>query len=76
MRGPGYVTPDVKWVSYFNDGDAFHGAPWNLTGIATGTPRSHGCANMTVADAQWIYDFAPLGTKVVVIGTTPSGAVR
>ncbi|MBR2673534.1 MAG: L,D-transpeptidase [Aeriscardovia sp.] len=76
MRGPGYVTPDVKWVSYFNDGDAFHGAPWNLTGIATGTPRSHGCANMTVANAQWIYDFAPLGTKVVVIGTTPSGAVR
>lgn len=76
MRGPGYVTPDVKWVSYFNDGDAFHGAPWNLTGIATGTPRSHGCANMTVANAQWVYNFAPLGTKVVVIGTTPPAAVR
>lgn len=76
MRGPGYVAPGVRWVSYFNGGIAFHGAPWNLWGIAEGLPRSHGCINMDVNAAQWVYKFAPLGTKVVVIGTTPMGAVR
>lgn len=76
MRGPGYVTPNVKWISYFNEGRAFHAAPWNLSGIASGTPKSHGCVNMTPADAEWVYNFAPIGTKVVVVGTTPNGAVR
>lgn len=76
MRGADYVTPNVRWISYFDGGRAFHAAPWNLSGIASGTPKSHGCVNMTPADAKWVYDFAPIGTKVVVVGTTPNGAVR
>lgn len=76
MRGPGYVTPNVKWVSYYNGDEAFHGAPWNVTGIAQGIPKSHGCINMNLSEAQWIYDFAPIGTKVEVVGSTPTSAVR
>lgn len=76
MRGPGYVTPNVKWVSYYNGGEGFHAAPWNLNGIAKGVAGSHGCINMIPSEAQWVYDFAPIGTKVEVVGTTPDGASR
>ncbi|WEV67751.1 L,D-transpeptidase [Bifidobacterium sp. ESL0769] len=79
MRGPGYVSPDVRWVSYFNGGEGFHTADWNPVGIATGNPAaygSHGCVNMNVNDAQWIYDNCPQGTLVQVVGAQPGGAVR
>ncbi|MDF7665569.1 L,D-transpeptidase [Bifidobacterium sp. ESL0745] len=79
MRGPGYVTPGVQWVSYFNGGQGFHGAPWNPTGIGTGDPAghgSHGCVNMNVNDAKWIYDNCPRGSLVQVVGNQPSAPVR
>ncbi|PLS30745.1 L,D-transpeptidase catalytic domain-containing protein [Bifidobacterium margollesii] len=76
MRGEDYVTPNVPWVTYYNGGEGFHGAPWNTDGIAKGEPRSHGCTNMNVGDAKWIYDFLPLGAQVQVVGGTPSSAVR
>jgi lipoprotein-anchoring transpeptidase ErfK/SrfK len=67
MRGPAsdpYESP-TDWVSYFNGGVAFHSAPWNepnnwQRGV------SHGCVNMKTRDAKTVYDFAPVGTKVVV----------
>lgn len=31
-----------------------------------GTAASHGCIRLTVADAKWIYDNCPTGTKVVI----------
>jgi lipoprotein-anchoring transpeptidase ErfK/SrfK len=31
-----------------------------------GAPASHGCLRMTVADARWIYEKIPTGTKVVI----------
>lgn len=64
--GPGYdyVTPNVPWVSYFNGGEAFHGAPWNSQiGVAD---LSHGCVNLGVGDAQFVYNWAPTGTEVWV----------
>ncbi|WEV52715.1 L,D-transpeptidase [Bifidobacterium sp. ESL0798] len=79
MRGPGYVTPNVQWVSYFNGGQGFHGAPWNPTGIGTGDPAghgSHGCVNMNISDAKWIFDNCPQGTLVQVVGAQPGGPVR
>lgn len=80
MRGgsgaDAYVTPNVKWTSFYNGGEGFHAAPWNPDGIAHGIPRSHGCINMNPADAKWIYDFLPAGSMVEVVGSTPSGAVR
>ncbi len=79
MRGPGYVSPDVRWVSYYNGSEGFHTADWNYDGIARGDPMhngSHGCINMYEQDAKWIYDNAPVGTMVRVSGQVPSGAVR
>ena len=71
-----YVTPNVPWVTYYNQGEGFHGAPWNTAGIASGTPKSHGCTNMHVEDAKWVYDFLPIGAMVQIVGTTPTSAVR
>ena len=80
MRGgsgaDAYVTPNVPWITYYNGDEGFHGAPWNPDGIAHGIPRSHGCLNMNVNDAKWVYDFLPLGSMVQVKGTTPTGPVR
>ena len=63
MVGPGYDLPGVPWVSYFFAGYAIHGTYWHNN---FGTPMSHGCVNMTTADAKWFYDFAPVGTPVHV----------
>lgn len=76
MRGADYVTPNVPWSIFYNQGEALHGAPWNPDGIAKGEPRSHGCVNMNVADAKWMYDFLPVGAMVQVVGATPTSAVR
>ena len=74
MRGEDYVTPNVPWISYFNGGEGFHGASWNYYNINRGIPSSHGCVNMYVNDAKWVYDFAPIGTKVEVVGSSPAKA--
>ena len=76
MRGPGYVTPGVKDVNYFDGSIATHGAPWNIANIDAGRPSSHGCINMKPADAHAVYEFAPLGTMVQVINRTVSGNAR
>jgi hypothetical protein len=49
-----YELPGVPWVSYFETtkGIALHGAYWHDD---FGRPRSHGCVNMSMADALWIY---------------------
>jgi hypothetical protein len=63
ILGEYYYVPNIKWVSYFDGGEAFHGTYWHHN---FGHPMSHGCINMTEADAKTLYDFAPIGTKVIV----------
>ena len=63
MIGPGYDLPNVPWVMYFYETYAIHGAYWHNN---FGHPMSHGCVNMRPADAQWLYNWAPIGTPVVV----------
>jgi lipoprotein-anchoring transpeptidase ErfK/SrfK len=63
IAGDYYYIPNIKWVSFFDGGEAFHGTYWHHN---FGHPMSHGCVNMTEADAKVLYDFAPIGTKVVV----------
>jgi L,D-transpeptidase-like protein len=50
----GYIDlPGVPWSSYITEnGVAFHGAYWHSE---FGVPHSHGCINLTPADALWIY---------------------
>ncbi len=62
MVGPGYYLPNVPYVMYFYQGYAIHGTYWHND---FGRPRSHGCVNMSIADAKWLYEWAPIGTLVV-----------
>jgi lipoprotein-anchoring transpeptidase ErfK/SrfK len=63
MQGEDYDLPDVPYVMYFSGGYGFHGAYWHNN---FGTPVSHGCINMAVDKAKWLYGFASVGTTVVV----------
>jgi lipoprotein-anchoring transpeptidase ErfK/SrfK len=60
--GTRYETPDVPWISYFYSGYALHGAPWRAS---FGYAGSHGCINLPVPVAKWVYTWAPVGTTVV-----------
>ena len=70
MVGEGYNQPGTPWVSYYNGGEALHGVPAYMWGehpiyVQQGIPGSHGCINMQVADAKWMYDFATIGQRVL-----------
>ena len=59
--GSPYVAENVPWVSYFYSGYAFHGAGWRSS---FGYSGSHGCVNMPVPEAQWIYNWVDTNTVV------------
>jgi lipoprotein-anchoring transpeptidase ErfK/SrfK len=63
MAGPGYYLYDVPYVMYYHNGFAIHGTYWHTN---FGTPTSHGCTNMRTEDAHWLYDWAPLGTLIII----------
>ncbi|UGB35905.1 L,D-transpeptidase [Microbacterium sp. cx-55] len=58
-----YCTKDVPWVTYFAPDVGFHGAYWHNN---FGNPMSHGCVNMPVSQAKFVFDWAPNGTEVSV----------
>jgi LysM repeat protein len=62
MEGPGYYLPDVPYVMYFYRGYGLHGTYWHNN---FGTPMSHGCVNLSNRDAEWLFNWASVGTKVV-----------
>ena len=62
--GP-YSIEDVPWVMYFNGDQAFHGAYWHNN---FGHVMSHGCINLRIPDAKYLYDWAPNGTVVWIHG--------
>jgi hypothetical protein len=48
-----FDLPGVPWDSYITDsGVAMHGTYWHND---FGHPHSHGCINMSLQDAKWIY---------------------
>ena len=70
-----YDLPGVPFCTYFTDyGAAIHGAYWHND---FGHPRSHGCVNVTPADALWFYRWsspaAPYQEPLVLVsrGGTP-----
>jgi LysM repeat protein len=63
MSGPGYYLPGVPYVLYFYAGYAFHGTYWHEN---WGQPMSHGCVNMPTPEAEWLYNWADIGTRVRV----------
>jgi hypothetical protein len=63
MSGIGYYIRNVPWVMYFYGDYGIHGTWWHNN---FGTPMSAGCVNMTIDDAQWMYNWASVGTTVKV----------
>ncbi len=61
-RGDYYYLPNVPYCMYYYAGYSLHGTYWHSN---FGTPMSHGCTNLSIADAAWLFDWAPIGTKVV-----------
>ncbi len=60
-----YFVEDVPDVMYFDNlGNALHGTYWHSN---FGAPMSHGCVNLPLDVAAWMYDWAPIGTAVSVI---------
>ncbi len=64
MVGQGYNLPNVKWVMPYNGDYTLHTAYWHND---FGIPKSHGCTNIAEADAKWLFDWAEVGTPVVVM---------
>ena len=63
MRGDDYDIPDVPYVMFYDGNYAIHGVYWHRN---FGTPVSHGCVNVAVDQARWFFDWASVGTSVVV----------
>ncbi len=63
FEGALYCTENVPWVVYFAPDIAFHGAYWHNN---FGQQMSHGCVNLPVATAKYLYDWTPTGTEVWV----------
>ncbi|MEM8603895.1 MAG: L,D-transpeptidase [Cyanobacteria bacterium P01_H01_bin.121] len=63
MQGYDYDVPDVPWTMYYYRGYAIHGAYWHYD---FGTPVSHGCVNVALDHAEWFFNWAEVGTPVVV----------
>jgi lipoprotein-anchoring transpeptidase ErfK/SrfK len=67
---PDYITKNVPWSTYIYANVAFHGAYWNpqvnIPVDQPRTPRSHGCINMQIKQARYLYNWAPIGTLVIV----------
>lgn len=49
-----YYLEEVPWTMYFDNDIALHGAYWH---DGFGYRRSHGCVNMSITDAHWMYNF-------------------
>ncbi len=63
-----YDIKNVPWTMYFAGGGyAIHGAPWrSVYGPGTDVDGSHGCLNSPVSQADILYQWAPLGTTVII----------
>jgi uncharacterized protein YgiM (DUF1202 family) len=62
LGGEYYYVPNVPWVMYFtNVGHAIHGAYWHNN---FGQVMSHGCINLPVGFAEWLYSVTPYGSLV------------
>jgi L,D-transpeptidase catalytic domain len=71
-RSDAYYLEDVPWTMYYDKARALHGAYWHNS---FGSPLSHGCVNLSVGDARWLFDWAHDGDWVYVwdpSGKTPT----
>jgi L,D-transpeptidase catalytic domain len=60
--GSHYEDPGIKWISYFNGGDAIH----NFDRASFGTPQSLGCVELPLQAAAEVWPYTPIGTLVTI----------
>ncbi|HEY7965865.1 MAG TPA: L,D-transpeptidase family protein [Solirubrobacteraceae bacterium] len=60
--GSHYNDPGIRWISYFNGGDAIHAYPR----ASYGTPQSLGCVELPLPAATTVWPYTPVGTLVTV----------
>lgn len=61
-----YRLENVLYTQYFNEfGAALHLAWWKKEG-SFGIPTSHGCVGMPLEEAEWLWNWAQLGTPVYI----------
>jgi lipoprotein-anchoring transpeptidase ErfK/SrfK len=66
---PDYYREDVYWTVRISDsGEYEHSAPWSV-GSQGSENVSHGCINLSPANAIWFYHFSYRGDIVRVTGT-------
>lgn len=50
-----YLLEEVPWTMFFDDDIALHGTYWH---DGFGFRQSHGCVNLSITDAYWLYNWA------------------
>jgi lipoprotein-anchoring transpeptidase ErfK/SrfK len=60
--GSHYNDPGIRYISYFNGGDAIHA----FTRASFGTPQSLGCVELPLDAAARVWPYTPIGTLVTV----------
>jgi hypothetical protein len=60
----GYFLKNVLYTQYFRGtGESLH---YNWWSSAWGTQGSHGCLGLSLADSRWLWDWAMIGTPVLI----------
>lgn len=60
---PPYHIKNVPHVMFFYGAYAIHGTHWHNK---FGSRASHGCVNLKLADAEWLFNWSGIGTRVEV----------
>ncbi|WP_017653511.1 L,D-transpeptidase [Fortiea contorta] len=63
MRGRDYDVPNVPHAMFYQGNYGIHGAYWHRR---FGIPVSHGCVNLAPNHAKWLFNWASIGTPVVI----------
>lgn len=62
-EGAPYCTENVPWITWFTTNIGFHGTYWHSN---YGQRMSHGCVNLPIDLAKYVYDWSPVGLEVAV----------
>jgi hypothetical protein len=62
--GSHYHDPGIRYISYFNGGDAIHG----FNRASYGSAQSLGCVELPFSEAERVFPYTPVGTLVTVTG--------
>jgi lipoprotein-anchoring transpeptidase ErfK/SrfK len=63
-----YVLEDVLYTQYFTyEGHALHLNYWRPDSVFGNEATSHGCVGLRFSDAEFFWNFAEYGTRVVIV---------